>query len=123
MSGACVAYIPCHGCTHKEMCGICELTYFKSGAITPESLPTAATALAVGDPVYLIRKGKIVEYPVQRIGISKIMTTYGINWHGCGYEVFTERDFGKRVFITKEDAERALAAMRQNEKLEMRNEE
>jgi hypothetical protein len=104
------------------MCGICELTYFKSGAITPESLPAATTALAVGDPVYLIRKGKIVEYPVQRIEISKSITTYSINWHGCGYEVFTERDFGKRVFITKEDAERGLAAMQQNEKLEMRNE-
>lgn len=107
MIGAAIAYSPCHGCTHKEMCGICELTYFKIGAITPESLPAAATALAVGDPVYLIRKGKIVEYPVQRIGISKIVTTYGIDRHGCGYELFTERDFGKRVFITKEDAERA----------------
>ena len=108
MIGAAIAYSPCHGCTHKEMCGICELTYFKSGAITPESLPAAATVLAVGDPVYLICKGKIVEYPVRRIEISESGATYGINWHGCGYELFTERDFGKRVFLTREEAERAL---------------
>ena len=108
MIGAAIAYSPCHGCTHKEMCGICELTYFKSGSITPESLPAAATALAVGDPVYLIRKGKVAEETVQRIGITKHNVSYGMNRHGCGYEVFFDCEIGKTVFPTREEAEKAL---------------
>ena len=108
MTGLCLAFNPCRDCTHKEMCSICELALFKSGALTPQNLPQLKHSLSIGDTVYLIRKGKVAEETVQRIGITKHNVSYGMNRRGCGYEVFFDCEIGKTVFLTPEEAERAL---------------
>ena len=108
MTGNILAFSPCAACTHKEMCSICELTYFKSGTITPQSFPTETISLSIGDGVYVIRKGKVIECQIRRIGITSRATTYGINRVGCGYELFLPCDIGKTVFLTPEEAQKHL---------------
>ena len=108
MTGSCLAFNPCRDCTHKEMCSICELTYFKSGTITPQSFPEETISLSVGDVLYVARKTGVKEYPIERIGLDKNGVTYAVNWHGCGYELFFAHDIGKTVFLTREDAQKHL---------------
>lgn len=108
MTGSCLAFNPCFGCTRKEMCSICELTLFQSGTLTPQDLPQLKHSLSIGDTVYLIRKGKVAEESVQRIGITKHNVSYGMNRRGCSYEVFFDREIGKTVFLTREEAQQAL---------------
>ena len=108
MIGPCLAFNPCRDCTHKEMCSICELTLFKNGVLTPQNFPQIKYSLSIGDIVYLIRKGKVTEESVRRIGITGKITTYGINRVGCGYELFVAQDIGKVVFLTREEAEKHL---------------
>lgn len=108
MNGNILAFSPCAACTRKEMCSICELAYFKSGAITPQSSPAETLPLSIGDSVYVIRKGKVAECSIRRIGITGRATTYGINRVGCGYELFLPHDIGKTVFLTSEEAQKHL---------------
>lgn len=108
MTGSCLAFNPCRDCTRKEMCSICELTLFKSGALTPQNLPQTKPSLSIGDVIYVVAKNKIQEYPLERIGIDKNGVTYAVNWHGCGYELFAPENIGKNIFLTREEAERAL---------------
>ena len=108
MTGSCIAFNHCRDCTHKEMCGVCELTLFKSGALTPQNLPQIKPSLSIGDVIYVVARNKIREYPIERIGIDKSGVTYAVNWHGCGYELFLPRDIGKTVFLTREDAQKHL---------------
>lgn len=108
MIGSCLAFNPCRDCTHIDMCTICEITLFRSGALTPQDIPQIKYSLSIGDTVYLIRKGKVIEESVRRIGITGKLTTYGINRVGCGYELFVAQDIGKVVFLTREEAEKHL---------------
>ncbi len=64
---------------------------------------------AVGDTVYFIPFGKrIVELKVARIAIEPI-EEIGFTFYGYGGFAFDNRDFGKTVFRTKEEAEKSLA--------------
>ena len=62
----------------------------------------------VGDKIYTIQGAKIKENIIARIEISQSTITLATNWHGMGYELYTEKQIGKTVFLTKEDAEKHL---------------
>ena len=63
----------------------------------------------VGQPVFLFRKGKVKETRIEKIEIypnGKI--DFLCDWHGMGYECFVDQNIGETVFLTREEAERAL---------------
>lgn len=59
----------------------------------------------VGDKIYTIQGAKIKENIIARIEISQSTITLATNWHGMGYELYSSKEIGKKVFLTKEDAE------------------
>lgn len=65
----------------------------------------------VGDKIYTIQGAKIKENIIERIAISQSTIALATNWHGMGYEIYTEKQIGKTVFLAKEDAEKHLKGM------------
>ena len=62
----------------------------------------------IGDKIYTIQGAKIKENIIARIEISNSTIMLATNWHGMGYELYTEKQIGKTIFLTKEDAEQHL---------------
>ncbi len=63
----------------------------------------------VNDVVYTIIKDTVAEHRVQKIEVHiNGSISFCFSWHGCGYEHKFVKDIGKTVFLTKEDAEKAL---------------
>ena len=73
---------------------------FANGVIVPP--------VKVGQTVYGIIKGKIVERKIEKIEISEAGAFFAWNWRGMGYEWICEKDIGKTVFLTREQAEKEL---------------
>lgn len=63
----------------------------------------------VGDAVYTFEAGKVKEHTVAKIELCSEGKIYlAFRWRGGGYELVAAEDVGKRVFLTREEAEQAL---------------
>lgn len=63
----------------------------------------------VGDTVYTIEVGKVKERTLEKIEFSSEGRIYlAFRWRGGGYELVQVGEIGKTIFLTKEEAERAL---------------
>lgn len=138
--GKCVdkGYIPyaeiniCDGCIHKDVCGDKDyLTENRcSGKVSgdiehiTELMKAEGQGLLVrlpckvGDTVYYIGRGRIDDVQIESIhcwisGIWKISGRHGTGRFYTGYEFYFE-DFGKTVFLTRKEAEKALQEANRN---------
>ena len=71
-----------------------------NGAVLPQA--------KIGGTVYILGGGRVREEEVKKICIHSNGLSYAFNWRGMGYEWVSDTDFGKTVFLTREEAERAL---------------
>ena len=70
----------------------------------------------IGDFVYMPLLGKILRLELIEISMTNYITIFkGV--HGKLIFLFNEEDIGKGVFLTREEAERALKEREQNEKI------
>ncbi len=62
----------------------------------------------IGDTIYILGGGRVREEKVKKICIHSNGLTYAFDWRGMGYEWVSDTDFGKTVFLNREEAERTL---------------
>lgn len=62
----------------------------------------------VGDTLYTISSGLVKEHKIEKIEITRSKICLFFNWHGMGYEIVDSDLIGKTVFLSREDAEKAL---------------
>ena len=78
-----------------------------------EVLPPADGVIAlpckVNDWIFVLQGNSVAEKKVERVEIhSNGLVTFAFDWRGMGYEHISINDFGKTVFLSREEAERAL---------------
>lgn len=63
----------------------------------------------VNDSIFVLQGKSVAEKRIERIDIHyNGIITFAFDWHGMGYEHISINDFGKTVFLTREEAEQAL---------------
>ena len=62
----------------------------------------------IGDKIYIVRWGKYEEQIVKKIEQCGKLLHVAFGWHGLGYEWISAAEFGITVFLTQEEAEKAL---------------
>lgn len=66
----------------------------------------------IDDSVYEIKQNQIRAYTIISVHLTKQGCQFGWEWRGRGFYqnmfAFTDKDIGKTVFLTKEEAEQAL---------------
>lgn len=67
-----------------------------------------------GDSIFVLIGDKVKEHILQKIEICGERMHFAFDWHGMGYEWVSYEDFGRKVFLTKEEAEKALAERIEN---------
>ena len=62
----------------------------------------------VGEKIYVVRFGKCEEHIVEKIEQCKNMLHIAFGWRNLGYEWISDKEFYRTVFLTREEAEKAL---------------
>lgn len=63
----------------------------------------------VNDSIFVLQGKSVSEKKVERIEVhSNGLVTFAFDWRGMGYEHISINDFGKTVFLSREEAEQAL---------------
>ena len=62
----------------------------------------------VGDTIHTISSGLVKEHKIEKIEITRSKIYLFFNWRGMGYEIADSDLIGKTVFLSREEAEKAL---------------
>ena len=65
----------------------------------------------VGDKIFIAKYGRVTEKVIEKIEIGSNTILLAFNWNALGYEWLTSDGFGKNIFLTREEAEKALEEM------------